>query len=62
MMLIDLADSFLSQPCDMLIICILSHGEEQGKIVTSDGYFMDAEADVFRFLEYAIPLKKRKLH
>jgi len=48
MMLIDLADSFLSQPCDMLIICILSHGEEQGKIVTSDGYFMDAEADVFR--------------
>ena len=33
---------------DMMIVCILSHGLENNKIVTSDGFKIDTETDVLR--------------
>ena len=35
---------------DMMIVCILSHGLENGKIVTSDGFKIDTETDVLRYV------------
>ena len=48
-LMIDVAEDVGSKPCDMLIVCILSHGKEQGKIVSSDGLTIDMETDIFRF-------------
>ena len=47
-LMIDMADAVGSKPCDMLIVCILSHGKDQGKIVSSDGLMIDMETDIFR--------------
>lgn len=48
--LIDFADTVGSkgEPCDMLIVCVLSHGKAQGKIVASDCLDIDIEQDILR--------------
>ena len=46
--MIDMADIVEDQPCDMLIVCFLSHGKDQGKIISSDGLNIDMETDVLR--------------
>ena len=47
-LMIDMADIVEDQPCDMLIVCFLSHGKDQGKIISSDGLNIDMETDVLR--------------
>ena len=47
-LMIDLAESLGNVPCDMLVVCILSHGTDQGKFLSSDCCKIDTEVDVFR--------------
>ena len=42
------SDSINQDSGDMLVVAILSHGKEHGKIVTSDCYFIDEESDILR--------------
>merc|ERR1711915_983247 len=44
----DFADVEENKMIDMMILCILSHGKENGKIVTTDGIMIDTEVDVLR--------------
>jgi len=48
--LIDFADTVGNKenPCDMLIVCVLSHGKAQSKIVASDCFDIDIEQDILR--------------
>jgi len=46
--LIDFSDLTDRNEVDMMIVCILSHGLENGKIVTSDGFKIDTDSDVLR--------------
>ena len=48
-LLIDFGESLNNDPGDMLIVAILSHGKEHGKIVTSDCHYIDEESDILRF-------------
>ena len=48
-LLIDFSESLNNDPGDMLIVAILSHGKEHGKIVTSDCHYIDEESDILRF-------------
>jgi len=47
-LLIDFSESLNNDPGDMLIVAILSHGKEHGKIVTSDCLYIDEESDILR--------------
>ena len=47
-LLIDFSESLNNDPGDMLIVAILSHGKEHGKIVTSDCHYIDEESDILR--------------
>ena len=47
-LLIDFSESLHQDPGDMLIVAILSHGKEHGKIVTSDCHYIDEESDILR--------------
>ena len=47
-LLIDFSKSLNNDPGDMLIVAILSHGKEHGKIVTSDCLYIDEESDILR--------------
>ena len=46
--LMDFCESLDQDPGDMLIVAILSHGKENGKIVTSDCHYIDLETDILR--------------
>merc|ERR1711892_825955 len=37
-----------SKAANMMAVCILSHGREQGKIISTDGLHIDTEIDVLR--------------
>ena len=52
--MIDMADIVEDQPCDMLIVCFLSHGKDQGKIISSDGLNIDMETDVLRLVLFEL--------
>ena len=51
-LMIDLAESLGNVPCDMLVVCILSHGTDQGKFLSSDCCKIDTEVDVFRLRSF----------
>jgi len=46
--IIDFADVADEKVGDMMVVCILSHGLEHGKIVCADGLVIDTEQDVLR--------------
>jgi len=46
--LINFSDLKEHEKSDMVIVCILSHGEENNKIVSADGLRIDTELDVLR--------------
>ena len=52
--MIDMADIVEDQPCDMLIVCFLSHGKDQGKIISSGGLNIDMETDVLRLVLFEL--------
>ena len=47
-LLLDFCESLNHEPGDMLIVAILSHGKEHGKIVTSDCHYIDEESEILR--------------
>ena len=47
-MLLDFSETARRCPGDMLVVCILSHGKEHGKIVSSDCFDIDTEVDILR--------------
>ena len=47
--LIDFSDVSVDKAGDMMVVCILSHGLEHGKIVAVDGVVLDTEQDVLRY-------------
>jgi hypothetical protein len=46
--LIEFSDIAGDKSGDMMVVCILSHGLQNGKIVTADGFVIDTEMDVLR--------------
>ena len=46
--LIEFKERAGNKPVNMMIVCVLSHGLEHGKIVSSDGLLIDTEKDIFR--------------
>ena len=47
--LIEFSETAGSKPGDMMIVCVLSHGSEHGKIVSSDCLDIDTEVDILRY-------------
>jgi len=49
-LMISLSETVVDKAADMVIVCILSYEGETGRPLSSDGYEIDTEVDVFRKL------------